>query len=482
MDERSKPKQTLKFSLSACIFALLFLAQTSCTGLEPGQSSSATGLPDANGRLSTLGASRFEQNPAPAGLGENRYLVTTTSKLWERLEAGFGINKELPTPEAEPQDLWERLRAGFTLPDRQHPKARKEARDYAGYQDYLDEVIERATPYLYYVLEEIEKRGIPSEIALLPIVESAYQPLAYSSGGAAGIWQFIASTGRNFGLKQTFWYDGRRDIAASTKAAMDYLQKLNIDFDGDWLLTLAAYNAGEGTVLRAIKKNRAAGKRTDFWSLDLPSETEAYIPRLLGVAALVADPDEYGASLAYVPDKPYLKSVEIESQIDLKVAAQMADISPQEIKILNPGFIRGASDPKGPHQLLLPINKVDIFNAKLATLEPGNLMPPKSVAKASAPPNSKKTSLKEKMVKPAKETAPKSASLEKPPVKTTAKNVPKTYLVRKGDSLSAIAQRFKVSPAQLNAWNGGQLTEKDLIPGRGLKLYIDPVPTVGTRK
>jgi len=383
MDECSKPKQTLKFSLSACIFALLFLAQASCTGLEPGQSSSATGLPDANGSLSTLAANP-NTNLIPAGLGENPYLVTTTSNLWERLEAGFGINKELPLPEAEPLDLWERLRGGFTLPDRQHPKARKEAKEYAGYQYHLDEVIERARPYLYYVLEEIEKRGMPSEIALLPIIESAYQPLAYSSGGAAGIWQFIASTGRNFGLKQTFWYDGRRDIAASTKAAMDYLQKLNIDFDGDWLLTLAAYNAGEGTVFRAMKKNRQAGKRTDFWSLDLPRETEAYIPRLLGVAALVANPDEYGASLTYVPDEPYLKSVEIESQIDLKVAAQLADISPQEIKLLNPGFIHGTSDPKGPHHLLLPINKVDIFNTKLATLEPSNLMPPKSAAKASA--------------------------------------------------------------------------------------------------
>ncbi|MEO7557695.1 MAG: transglycosylase SLT domain-containing protein [Gammaproteobacteria bacterium] len=479
MDERSRPKQTPKFNLSVCIPTLVLVWLAGCSGIEPAP---GTTTPDAARILPTL-AMYPASDLSPTALSTpNPYLVTTTSNLWERLGANFGVNKDLsaPAPGAEPQDLWERLRAGFTLPDRQHPKARKEAQDYGGYQDHLDEVIERAKPYLYYVLEEIEKRGMPTEIALLPIVESAYQPLAYSSGGAAGIWQFIPSTGRNFGLKQTFWYDGRRDIAASTKAAMDYLQKLNIDFDGDWLLTLAAYNAGEGRVLRAMKKNRQAGKRTDFWSLDLPRETEAYIPRLLGVAALVADPDEYGANLTYVPDEPYLKSVEIESQIDLKVAAQMADITPQEIKLLNPGFTRGTSDPKGPHHLLLPISKVDIFNAKLATLDPGNLMPPKSAAKADAKTAGKKTSRKEK--KPAKEAAAKLASVEKPDATAKAKNAPTTYLVRKGDSLSGIAQRFKISLAQLKAWNGGQLTEKDLTPGRDLKLYINPVPAVETPK
>ncbi|MEO5702297.1 MAG: transglycosylase SLT domain-containing protein [Gammaproteobacteria bacterium] len=493
MDHRSTPNP-LKFSLHAALSALIFLGGLAgCSSLEavpPGDTPLlVTTTTDPASQLSPLA---FDAS--------NPYLITTTSNLWERLGADFGLNQNLPTlaTEEPPQekDLWERLRAGFILPHRQHPKARKEAQYYASYQEHLDETVNRAQPYLYYVLEAIEKRGMPSEIALLPIIESAYRPLARSSGGAVGIWQFIPSTGKNFGLKQNFWYDGRRDIAASTNAAMNYLQKLNIDFDGDWLLALAAYNSGEGTVLRAMKKNRAAGKPTDFWSLDLPKETEAYIPRLLGVAALVADPAEFGATLNFVADAPYLTSIDLDSQVDLNVAAQMADITPQEIQILNPGFIHGTSDPKGPHQLLLPLDKMDIFNAKLASLEPGNLMPPKAVSKASRKNSASKKSAKSSRLNESttdesvagktgdngsKNTAvqsvlPSTLGIDK------AGGTPLKYKVREGDSLSRIAQRYKVTLTQLREWNADKLTGEVLIPGHHLKLYINPNLAIETIK
>lgn len=465
------PKQAWNIRLSAIMSALILWGLAGCSSLE----TASTG--DAK-ILATPTADTASQLSPLAFDASNPYLVTTTTNLWERLGANFALNENLPTlateEPPEDQDIWKRLRAGFVLPNRQHPKARKEAQFYAGYQDHLDEVVERAKPYLYYVLEEIEKRGMPSEIALLPIIESAYQPLARSSGGAVGIWQFIPSTGKNFGLKQNFWYDGRRDIAASTRAAMNYLQKLNIDFDGDWLLSLAAYNSGEGTVFRAMKKNRAAGKPTDFWSLDLPKETENYIPRLLGVAALVAHPEEFGASLSFVADAPYLTSVDLDSQVDLKVAAQMADITPQEIQILNPGFIRGASDPKGPHQLLLPLDKLDIFNAKLAMLEPGNLMPPKAAKKARTEdaPN-KKGKVKKAAGAKSKQQVTKLASNAALGIAKQS-GVPMTYKVRSGDSLSRIAQHFKITLTQLKVWNADILSSESLTPGSDLKLYVDP--------
>ncbi len=180
--------------------------------------------------------------------------------------------------------IWPRVRAGFQIDSSiDHPSLQSELKWLAKHHTYMQRVMRRADPFLYYILEEAEKRDLPTELVLLPVVESAFQPFAYSHGRAAGIWQFIPSTGRIFGLKQNWWYDGRRDIYASTQAALDYLEKLNKQFDGDWLLALAAYNSGSGTVSRAIKRNKKANKPTDFWHLKLPKETGAYVPKLLGL-------------------------------------------------------------------------------------------------------------------------------------------------------------------------------------------------------
>ena len=214
------------------------------------------------------------------------------------------------------------------------------------------------------------ERGVPGEIVLLPVVESAFQPFAYSPGRAAGIWQFIPSTGRLFKLKQNWWYDGRRDIVASTRAAFELLQRLQRKFDGDWLLALAAYNSGGGTVSRAIRKNRKRGRPTDFWSLDLPRETRAYVPRLLAISRIVADPQAFDVHLEPFPYEPFFAEVDIGSQLDLALAADMAGITIEELYRLNPGFNRWATDPDGPHRLLLPVAQVEGFEEELATLEP----------------------------------------------------------------------------------------------------------------
>jgi len=279
---------------------------------------------------------------------------------------GTGVAAEI-VPGAS-DDIWERIRAGMTLAHTGDGRVKRELQWWKSKQDYLDRTAERGRPYLMHIVDQVEARGMPLEIALLPVVESAFQPLARSSMSAAGIWQFMPATGRVYGLKQNWWYDGRRDIVHSTRAALDYLQKLVTDFDGDWLLAIAAYNAGEGNVQRAIERNRRRGKPTDFWSLDLPRETEAYVPKLLAVSTLVANPDDYGITLAPIPNEAYFDVVEIDGQIELALAARLAGISIEELRTLNPGFQRWATDPEGPHQLVLPVGTTADFVQRLAAV------------------------------------------------------------------------------------------------------------------
>ncbi|MCC6302366.1 MAG: LysM peptidoglycan-binding domain-containing protein [Gammaproteobacteria bacterium] len=269
--------------------------------------------------------------------------------------------------DAEP-DLWDRMRAGYGIPRHDNPRVRAELEWYARHPDYLNRTVDRSRPYLYVIVEDLERRGMPMEIALLPIVESAYQPFAYSRGRAAGIWQFIPSTAQHYGLKLNWWYDGRRDILASTRAALDYLQALHDQLDDDWLLALAAYNSGAGTVNRAIQANQRYGKPTDFWSLQLPAETRAYVPKLLALAELFADPGTHEIEIPSVPDLAVVRTVRTGSQIDLAKAAELSDLSLDEIYRLNPGFNRWATDPDGPHELLLPLDKAELFETNLASL------------------------------------------------------------------------------------------------------------------
>lgn len=265
-------------------------------------------------------------------------------------------------------DVWQRIRGQLTFDIPQNKRVVVQRDWYAKHPSYLTRVAKRAEPFLFYIVEELEKNNVPVELALLPVVESAFDPFAYSHGRASGMWQFVPATGTRFNMKQNWWYDGRRDIVASTSGAIQYMKYLHRFFDGDWLLALAAYNSGEGRVQRAVRKNKKLGRKTDFWSLDLPKETRAYVPKLLALADIVKRPEQFDLKLYEINNEEVIAQVNIKSQLDLAKAADLADLSLPELQRLNPGFNRWSTDPAGPHRLLLPKHKVAHFEQGLAKL------------------------------------------------------------------------------------------------------------------
>jgi membrane-bound lytic murein transglycosylase D len=376
-------------------------------------------------------------------------------------------------------DLWQRVRQGYAIPQQTlHPKTQKRLDWFVKRPEYINKVVERARPYLHYIVEQVEARNMPMEIALLPVVESGFQPFAYSHGRAAGLWQFIPGTGKLYGLEQNWWYDGRRDVIESTRAALDYLQKLHNDF-GDWQLALAAYNCGEGTVGRAIKKNKKLGKPTDFWSLKLPKETSAYVPKLMAVAHLIGQPEKYDLALNSVENQPYLTVVPTGSQIDLAVAAKLAGISTDEIYQLNPGYNRWATTPEGPHRLVLPIDKADAFKQKLATLPKNEriqwarhkIKAGESLGVIAANYKTTIDTIKQANdlhgntiragdhllipVASAKPSEYPKTLRQRLAAKQNKKSAKKTtHIVKKGDTWWDLAAKYKVSVRKLAAWNG----------------------------
>ncbi|WP_040521803.1 LysM peptidoglycan-binding domain-containing protein [Aliiglaciecola lipolytica] len=278
------------------------------------------------------------------------------------------IPQSIESPEII-ENLWHRIQSQltFSVPDNSRVAAQKNW--YLKHPRYMERVAVRAKPFMHYIVEQMEQNQLPLELTLLPIVESAFDPFAYSHGRAAGMWQFIPGTGKRFGMKQTWWYDGRRDVVASTEGAIAYLKYLNNMFDGDWLHALAAYNSGEGRVRSAIRRNKKAGKPTDFWSLDLPRETRAYVPKLLALSSILKEAERDKIAWPAIPNKAFVKVVDVESQIDLALAADLAGLSLKELHSLNAGFNRWATDPDGPHRLLIPAESVEKFELALTTIE-----------------------------------------------------------------------------------------------------------------
>lgn len=264
------------------------------------------------------------------------------------------------------EDLWQHVRKNLKMPVPDEKRIRNQQRWYRQHPAYMQRVNKRAAPFFKHIVDKLEAANMPMELALLPIVESAFDPFAYSHGRAAGMWQFIPGTARRFGIKQNWWFDGRRDAIASTDGAIKYLKYLNEMFDGDWLHAVAAYNSGEGRVMRAIKKNKRLGKPTDFWHLDLPTETRAYVPKLLALSDLLIRAEELNFKWPSMKNQATTKVVNIGSQIDLAMAANWAGLTVEQLHSLNPGFNQWATDPKGPHRLLLPIEKVEQFQLALA--------------------------------------------------------------------------------------------------------------------
>ena len=266
-------------------------------------------------------------------------------------------------------DLWGRIKDGYAMPELKSNYVNSHTNWYASRPEYVQRMVQRSQKYLYHIVEEVQKRGMPTEIALLPMVESAFNPKAYSTSSASGIWQFIPSTGKSFGLKQNWWVDNRRGVTAATDAALTYLQKLHGMF-GSWDLALAAYNAGEGTVQRAINRNRRQGLPTDYESLNLPAETRNYVPKLQAIKNIMTNPEQYGLKVDTIPNRPYFIKVNAPQQIDVYLAAKLAEISFDEFNALNPEYNRPVATTKGNvHEILLPVSAAQTFTDNLSNYD-----------------------------------------------------------------------------------------------------------------
>jgi membrane-bound lytic murein transglycosylase D len=395
-------------------------------------------------------------------------------------------------------DAWKRIATGLQLTrDISEKTTASKLAWFARNQAYLDRVSERASPYLYYIVEELEARDMPLDLALLPIVESAYYPFAYSPSRASGIWQFIPATGKHYGLKQNWWYDGRRDIVAATDAALNYLQKLHREFNGDWLLALAAYNSGEGNVARAIRRNKKAGKPIDFFSLKLPRETRGYVPSLLAVAEIIANPGKYNVTIQAIENKQYFEQVNIHSQIDLAKAAELSELSIDELYTLNPGFNRWATDPKGPHRLLIPVAKAPAFEIKLASLSSDDrikwqqhkIQKGESLGRIATRYRTDVATLKQinrlkgntirtghsllipTAQKPLKHYSLSLDSRRYKGLKASGDGRHYVYTIKRGDNLWDIGRHYGISVKQLCAWNA--ISSKSLLrPGKKLEIWV----------
>ena len=396
------------------------------------------------------------------------------------------------TADATPaqQDIWQRIRGGFGMRQQDSKQIARYEQWYASRPEYVDRMTERGKRYLYFIVDEVEKRGMPMEIALLPMIESAFNPGAYSSARASGIWQFIPSTGKNFGMQQNWWYDGRRDVVSATKGALDYLQKLHDQF-GEWDLALAAYNCGENSVMRAQARNRKLHKPTDYASLRLPKETRGYVPKLMAVKNIVSYPESFGLTLTDVPNKPYFAEITPSRHIDVEMVASMAEISMEEFTALNPAHNRPVILKKEDEVILLPVANVDIFHANLQrTNQPlvsWQACPTKKgedlddladrygisidkLKSVNGIHRSVKTTSGQTLLVPLNGEEAESEftafNTHLPPTDNSLLNAIR-HTVRKGDTLSSIARRYHVKLSKLQSWNRGV---KILRPGQHIMV------------
>jgi membrane-bound lytic murein transglycosylase D len=449
---RQRPRE--RFSLFLLILALI-LAGCSGQGVKPDQT--------ADRRQTAPIQDVAEQAPEPAGASAS-----------DAADAGEDA-------------IWARLRRGFQLDHISHPRVEHEIRRLQKSPTAFHALMARSEPFIYYILGEIEAAGMPSELALLPAVESGFQPHVYSPDGAAGLWQFMPATGRMLGLEQDWWYDERRSVQAATVAATRYLEQLHKRFSGDWLHALAAYNAGARTVNRAIRRATRRSEETVFWSLDLPGETDRYVPRLLAMAAVVADPEAYGLELPKIGNQPYFAATGTGGQIDLNIAARLAGLPVEDLLALNAGHKRWASRPGGPYELLLPIEHVEKFESRLTTLpvdqrvrwqryriKPGDNL--NRIARqhgVTAEAIRRSNGLQDSRIRAGKDLLiPLSDSVI--PTRTGSNQQARQrlrYRVRKGDSLYTIARRFQVSVPDLKRWNQ---VGRYIRPGERLTVFIDP--------
>ena len=435
-------------------------------------------LKGASATSPTAPTSAVAQVSAPAPVPEVRLLDARHLPPFE------GEKQELAAPQPvakldrtqPPADLWARLRNGFAMPDIQTPMVSERMEWYVANQDYLQRVFDRSRRYLFHIVEELEKRGMPTEIALLPIVESAFNPMAYSRAHASGLWQFIPGTGKRYELKQNMWYDGRRDIVASTSAALDYLKDV-YDMHGDWQLALASYNWGENAVARAIAKNRREGQPTDYLSLPMPRETRGYVPKLQALKNLILNPQAYGVTLAPIPNEPYFATVTKMRDIDVQLAAKLAEMDVDEFIALNPGFSRPLIRTSVAPRIVLPADKVDVFHENLEKYEDKSLVSWKTyvpqrgenleaIAKKHGltlgqlkevngigPRSRQVPNLLVVPIKGAEEKFSRLPLMYAPPIVKQSYSRSMIHIVKAGETEYGIARRYRVDIESLKRWN-----------------------------
>ena len=392
-------------------------------------------------------------------------------------------------------NLWQRIYSRFEIKDENNSRSKKYEDWYSARPEYVERMMDRSQKYLFYVVGEVEKRGMPSEIALLPMIESAYNPIANSRSKAVGIWQFIPSTGRLYGLKQDWWQDKRRNVVDATNAALDYLQKLHALF-GTWDLALAAYNAGEGTVSRAIARNKAKGLPTDYAHLKLPAETKDYVPKLQAIKNIVSNPNHYGLYIDPIPNKPYFTYVDAPAVIDADLAANLAEISYDEFLLLNSEYRRPLiRTNEKTQQLILPISSADTFIKNLSQNEKPlvswNIYQPKRNEKIKAIANKfdmeesdliKANDLNpQKIIKPSTiilvakkegEETNANQNISESKIQKDSKSEdsakPNKYKVKPGDTLTKISKKYGISIDELKDIN--QITSSDIQIGSILRF------------
>ncbi|MEJ2767638.1 transglycosylase SLT domain-containing protein [Mycetohabitans sp. B46] len=476
----------MRLILSALL--TLLLAACASSGTNTAQSSQ----PASSALSSSQNLPLVEGNPI------QKHAVLSSSK--HTIDVDHGSVQDLQGSD----DLWSRIRAGCQIPDLQSNLVAMQTNWYAQRPDYVERMTNRSKKYLYHIVEELEQRNMPTELALLPFIESAFNPHALSVAKAAGMWQFVPGTGRSFNLKQNMFQDERRDVVASTSAALDYLTKLH-DMFGDWYLALAAYNWGEGSVRRAIARNLARGLPTDYQSLSMPAETRNYVPKLQAVKNIVMNPRQYGLTLPDIPNHPYFVTVTTARDIDVKVASKLAALSLDEFRSLNPGFkqpvILGASQP----QILLPFENANVFERNLKAYD-GNLSTwttYKVTERATPAVLAQKIGVDSGMLmavnkipagmrlKPGSTLlVPKdngddediSADVAENAVLAMEPDVPDTrkmlIRVRRGQSIAAVARRYGVTVAQIKEWN--HTRRNTVTAGQRLMLHV-PVRRVAAK-
>ena len=485
----------------ACAAVLAFLTGCSTTGTL------TVGTPSDDAPATGVAATSADRAPTPSvavavprAANAQRPRSTTATVPQEPLSPltetqAQSQNVALLTP---PADLWERIRRGYAMPDLESDQVREREQWYATRPEYMSRMTERASKYMFHIVEELERRNMPTELALLPFIESAFNPQAVSSAKAAGMWQFMPATGKSFELKQNAFRDDRRDVLASTRAALDYLQKLHKMF-GDWHLALAAYNWGEGSVGRAIAKNKKANLGTGYLDLTMPAETRMYVPKLQAVKNLVSSPQSYATTLPVIENHPYFQTVTITRDIDVDLAAKLAQVQVGDFKALNPSLSRPVILASGTPQILLPWDNAAIFSANLLALGDAQL----ATWTAWQAPTSMKTSDAAKRVGMSEQElrdinripngvlikagstllVARSASMRHDVAEHVADNAQltlsplplparrTTVRAAKGDTVASLARRHNVAASSVAEWNRTAVSAA-FRPGQSVTLYV----------